>query len=204
MVLFRGVESGTNAKMEFLRFYLCLSIILGGCSAQPTTSSDSLGNSSLPVPQLATTAIVVGAAAPTTISTGTITENQTMMAPPSTPTTQVLNTDGSSANYTSKSASEATVSSASTTAGVTLNATSPVVASHSTTQTTTKRTKTNIVWVKSWDTPFVYDYSSLRHVGLGLAAIFFVTGILVLACERLSQVPKCHVSSRKTYEVVRV
>ncbi|KAG9341767.1 hypothetical protein JZ751_018489 [Albula glossodonta] len=57
---------------------------------------------------------------------------------------------------------------------------------------------------KAWDEPFKYEYDVLRHVGLGVAAVLFVTGILVLSCGKLSRMPKCRMASGKSYEVTRV
>ncbi|XP_048880551.1 FXYD domain containing ion transport regulator 5 isoform X2 [Brienomyrus brachyistius] len=54
------------------------------------------------------------------------------------------------------------------------------------------------------DAAFVYDYSSLRHVGLFVAAVLFLMGIAVVTFGRVCRKSRCHVTSGKFYEVNRV
>ncbi|XP_072572566.1 FXYD domain containing ion transport regulator 5 [Paramormyrops kingsleyae] len=54
------------------------------------------------------------------------------------------------------------------------------------------------------DAAFVYDYSSLRHVGLFVAAVLFLMGIAVMTFGRVCRKSRCHVTSGKFYEVNRV
>ncbi|KAK3561080.1 hypothetical protein QTP86_026358 [Hemibagrus guttatus] len=55
-----------------------------------------------------------------------------------------------------------------------------------------------------WDKAFKYDYSSLRQVGLTIAAVLFVLGILVITCGKIRCSRRCHVNKGRSYDVTRI
>ncbi|XP_036393747.1 FXYD domain containing ion transport regulator 5 [Megalops cyprinoides] len=180
--------------MKLCWFSVCLSVVLGGCSAQLSTSSEGLVDTTSSGRQHALTA-----AATSTLATDNESETTTISLTLEPETNSAAG--GPDGNETSTSTSE-TTSSASTTHQKTQGQI------HTTVQVEGKSTKTaatrNMTKGKDWDGPFTYDYDSVRHIGLGVAAILFVTGIMVIACGRLRRIPRFRVRSGKTYEVTRV
>ncbi|KAJ8289759.1 hypothetical protein GJAV_G00005020 [Gymnothorax javanicus] len=196
----RGMKrkNTSSLKMEFGWVYLCLSITLGGCSAQLPTSSEEPGGSTLSGFPLVSTA-----------STTLLPENRTLMAPSATLPSEGNNTEASPVDDNSTSTSLGTNSSAiptnpSSTTGMNTTVSIPVVVTEAKKKNSAHEDSISPGEDQSWDDPFKYDYVSLRHAGLAVASVLFLMGILIIASSRMSRFPKCRRRSGKTYQVTRV
>ncbi|XP_026882880.2 FXYD domain-containing ion transport regulator 5 [Electrophorus electricus] len=58
-------------------------------------------------------------------------------------------------------------------------------------------------WKEEWDLPFDYDYTFLRTLGLSIAAVLFLFGIMVILCGKMRWIPRCR-SKRRSYQMTRM
>ncbi|XP_061106307.1 FXYD domain containing ion transport regulator 5 [Conger conger] len=191
-----------SLTMEFWGVYLCLSVTLGGCTGQLSMSIEGPVGYTLSEKPL-----------PTTTPTPTLPENTMLMTPETTVATQGHSTEGPSADDNGTSVSQnnspsANATESSGTPGANATITVLVVTSDATTHSTRKKTvdedKERHWGYQTLESSFSYDYSLLRRVGLGMAFLFFMIGILVIASSRVGKIPKWRKRSGKTYEVTRV